>query len=68
MRMIIFLNVVIFIAMLAGLIVISGDHETGLIVLAVVIALLASGSLTAYLWFVRGRVYYRRGESGPDDS
>lgn len=43
------------------------DLQTFLIALAIVAVMVASGSLTAYLWFKRGKVYEERGESGPDD-
>ncbi len=43
----------------------TGDFMLVGAVLLGVLVILVSGGLTAYLYFKRGKVYEKRGESGP---
>ncbi len=66
MRTFLIINVIGFAAALLAALILVGDVQSGLFVLGVVLLVLVSGSLSAWLWFKRGKIYEERGESGPD--
>jgi len=64
-KTLIIINLVVLGAVVVALFLIL-DRATFLIFMAATVVLIASGSLTAYYWYQRGKVYEKRGESGPD--
>ena len=66
MRTFLILNLIVFAAALLAALILVGDAQSGLFVFGVVLLILVSGSLSAWLWFKRGKIYEERGESGPD--
>lgn len=66
MRTFLITNIIVFAAALLAALILVGDAQSGLFVFGVVLLILVSGSLSAWLWFKRGKIYEERGESGPD--
>ena len=66
MRTFLIINIIVFAAALLAALILVGDAQSGLFVFGVVLLILVSGSLSAWLWFKRGKIYEERGESGPD--
>ncbi len=72
MRLITGLSIAFFaILTLASIFLIAGGgRDLRFAVIAILGALtvmIVSGSLSAYLWYKRGKIYEERGQSGPDD-
>ncbi len=72
MRLIIGLSIAFFAVLtLASIFLLAGDigdlRFAAIGVLGILAVMLISGSLTAYFWYLRGKVYEERGQSGPDD-
>ncbi|GJL93360.1 hypothetical protein [Hyphococcus sp.] len=72
MRLIIGGSIFFFVLLTIGCIFLLGQESgefglAALMVLGFLTVVIVSGSLSAYLWYKRGKVYEERGESGPDD-
>jgi len=66
MRTFLIINVIGFAAALLAALILVSDAQWRQIIIGVVLLILVSGSLSAWLWFKRGKIYEERGESGPD--
>lgn len=66
MKAFLIINVIALIAATMAAVILIGDLGSGLFIIGIVTLMLVSGSLSAWLWYKRGKIYEERGESGPD--
>ena len=67
MKVLLAVNLFLLAMVAAILFVLIDDSRDSAVVLAITVGIAGSGALTAWLLFKRGKVYEKRGESGPDD-